>query len=718
LRCTSCDAEAQAGARFCPQCAAPLPSESALAQDPLRAALEAAIGFQYRIERLLGKGGMGAVYLAHELALDREVAIKVLPPERGESREGLERFRREARTAARLNHSHVVPLYTFGEVRGIVYYVMGYVRGEPLSARLRRAGRLGAEESRRILGELADALDYAHRQGVVHRDLKPDNVLLEEDSGRALLADFGIAKSAGVGSTLTATGSIVGTPLYMSPEQASGKDVDGRSDLYSLGVIGYEMLAGRRPFDAPTPADVLVQHMTKEPPPLQPLAAGAPDTLLKAVTRCLSKDPAARWPDAKALRQSLLPSEEDTELPRDLQAISVSAQVSVFALLAAAYIVLYWWASAEYKPGGFTEVFVRVTPIMIALLGAAQLVTARQRGHSAAESLRAAVSQPPWWVGWYPRRWRRPLDVWDRLPAGVRRYRTIALSMALYCALFAVPTTIVNSAVDQAYVRTGRRQPLRAAVHREARRLPEVHSLLVLASCAGLIAQYAVFRSRLRRSGLLLDDYELQRVLSASTSNHRFWSRPAVAALLLPEGATGAASKQPMSAEEIERALRELPQRVPESERGLAERARSAALQARQALHSLDAELQALEREYDAPEAKRLEEKLAALGEPRGEEPSERRQMRELIEKQAALLRGVAARLDSGRRERSRRLQQLEALWLQADALRSPASARNPESVARLHTLCAEMESGGFAALETMPQSRASAPSDAETLGR
>jgi hypothetical protein len=705
LRCPSCEAEAQAGARFCPQCAAALPSESAATQDPLRAALEAAIGFQYRIERLLGRGGMGAVYLAHELALDREVAIKVLPPERGETRDGLERFRREARTAARLNHSHIVPLYTFGEVRGIVYYVMGYVRGDSLSALLRRSGRLGADQARRLLGELADALDYAHRQGVVHRDLKPDNVLIEQDSGRALLADFGIAKSAGAGHTLTATGSIVGTPLYMSPEQASGRgDVDGRSDLYSLGVIGFEMLAGRRPFDAPTPADVLVQHMTKEPPPLQPLAAEAPDTLVKAVARCLKKDPAARWPDARALRQALSPSDEDVELPQTLFPISVTAQVSLVALFAVAYFRLYGWAAGETDGAGFLDAFARITPAAIVLFLAAQSFTAwRRGGHGWSEILRAALIQPFWWVSAYPRRWRRPGDVWHRLPDGVRRVRHLTSMMAVYAALVVVPTLIIGSAIDRAYERTGSRPPLRAALKDAARKLPDVHAFVLCGFVVAMIFETHRVTRRLRKGAWsALDEYDAQRIFAVSTGNRRFWSRPAVAALLLPEAGGVDARTQALSADEIERAFRDLPQRVPDSERDLAVRARSAAEKARHALLALDAELQALEREYDAAEAKRLEDKLLAIGEPRPDEPAERGRMRELIGQQAALLRGVASRLESGRRERERRLQQLQALWLQADALRSPAFSKSPDTVARLHTLCSELEGPAFSDAETL----------------
>ena len=212
--------------------------------DELRDALERAIGFQYDIIGLLGRGGMGAVYHAHEKALDRPVAIKVLPPDAvgGDARE---RFLREARTAARLTHPNIVPLFTFGETQGLVYYVMGYVDGESLEQRLRR-GALDAETARTLLAQLAGALHYAHEQGIVHRDVKPDNVLIERDTGVAKLTDFGIAKRSAGGETLTGTGLLMGTPKYMSPEQASGdRDLDARSDIYALGLMGYAMLTGR-----------------------------------------------------------------------------------------------------------------------------------------------------------------------------------------------------------------------------------------------------------------------------------------------------------------------------------------------------------------------------------------------------------------------------------------------------------------------------------------
>ncbi len=215
----------------------------------LRPLLDDALGRQYDILRPLGSGGMGAVYLAWERALERFVAIKVLRPDLAAAAESRERFRREARIAARLAHPGILPLYAFGEVRGIWYFVMGYVRGESLAERLRVQGRLPCAEARRIFADLVDALECAHLHGVVHRDIKPANVLLDGESGRAVLTDFGISKFRGEGDRLTAPGAVVGTPSYMSPEQARGApDVDDRSDIYSLGAVAYAMVTGQAPF--------------------------------------------------------------------------------------------------------------------------------------------------------------------------------------------------------------------------------------------------------------------------------------------------------------------------------------------------------------------------------------------------------------------------------------------------------------------------------------
>src|SRR5262245_23866829 len=217
MLCVQCQSELPTAARFCPACGTPAKADDSEPTDPIRAVLESNLGFQYRIERILGRGGMGAVYLAHEAALDRDVALKVLPPEQAITLERRERFRREARTAARLSHPNIVPLYTFGEVAGLMYFVMGYVSGESLGARLKRQSRLPSEDARMLISEIAGALDYAHRQSVVHRDIKPDNILLDETTQRPVLTDFGIAKMRVSNEVLTLTGSLIGTPQYMSP---------------------------------------------------------------------------------------------------------------------------------------------------------------------------------------------------------------------------------------------------------------------------------------------------------------------------------------------------------------------------------------------------------------------------------------------------------------------------------------------------------------------
>jgi serine/threonine protein kinase len=268
--------------------------------------LERAVGDNYEIIRLLGRGGMGAVFLARERLLERQVAIKVLRSELVHA-DGRERFIREARTAAKLTHPHIVPMYSFGQAGDTLYYIMGFVDGESLEDRLKRQQRLAPGDARRVLAELASALEYAHGNGVVHRDIKPDNVMIERGSSRAILTDFGIAKISAGGTQITRTGMIVGTPLYMSPEQAAGeKDVDGRSDLYSLGVIGYRMLNGRVPFEGDSIQEVFVRQAANAPAPIDPRGGQVPPSLIEAVMRCLQKDPVNRWPTAAVFQRALL----------------------------------------------------------------------------------------------------------------------------------------------------------------------------------------------------------------------------------------------------------------------------------------------------------------------------------------------------------------------------------------------------------------------------
>ncbi len=270
--------------------------------------LKEALGDSYTIEGEIGRGGMGVVFRARDERLHRRVAIKVLPPELAFQKEIRERFTREAQTAARLSHPHIVPIHDVGECQGLVYFVMGLVEGESLGARIRRRGKLPAEEARRIMRETADALATAHALSVIHRDIKPDNILLEGTRGRVMVTDFGIAKalSASSGATLTGAGVAIGTPTYMSPEQAAGeREIDGRSDIYSLGIVSYQMLTGEVPFKAPTVAGILMKQITEVAPAVRDTHRDCPEDLSLAVSRCLEKDPENRWPTADALRRSL-----------------------------------------------------------------------------------------------------------------------------------------------------------------------------------------------------------------------------------------------------------------------------------------------------------------------------------------------------------------------------------------------------------------------------
>jgi protein kinase-like protein len=274
--------------------------------DYLQDRVVAAVGDQYLVEAEIGRGGMAAVFRALDLRLHRHVAIKALPPELAFNNDVRTRFLREAQTAAQLSHPNIVPIYTVDERGGVVYIVMALVEGESLAQRLARQPRLSIDAVRRILSEVADALDYAHACGVVHRDIKPDNILLDRSSGRAVVTDFGIARAAAGDARLTLTGVAVGTPAYMSPEQAIGeRDLDGRSDQYSLGVVGYQMLVGQTPFVATNTPAMLVKHVSETPKRVREMRPDVPSHIAAAIDRALAKKPEDRWASAGAFRDAL-----------------------------------------------------------------------------------------------------------------------------------------------------------------------------------------------------------------------------------------------------------------------------------------------------------------------------------------------------------------------------------------------------------------------------
>ena len=266
----------------------------------------AALGDAYDVGHEVGRGGMGVVYRATDRKLRRAVAIKVLPPELAYRDDVKQRFLREAQTAAALSHPNIVPIYAVEERAGLVCFVMALVDGESLGTRIVRERHLPIEEVRSVLMAVTEALGYAHSRGTVHRDIKPDNILIDRATGRPMVTDFGIARAAEGDARLTLTGIAVGTPAYMSPEQAMGeREIDGRSDLYSLAIVGYQMVSGELPFQASNTPAMLMKHISEVPRPLRELRADAPAWLLSILARAMAKKPEDRFADAAALHRAL-----------------------------------------------------------------------------------------------------------------------------------------------------------------------------------------------------------------------------------------------------------------------------------------------------------------------------------------------------------------------------------------------------------------------------
>src|SRR4051812_11742432 len=282
-------------------------------------ALQTALAGEYSLDRELGRGGMGVVYLAREVRLARPVAIKVLPRELARRADLRDAFLHEAQTAARLTHPNIVPVYAAGERAGYAYIVMAYVDGITLGERIRTRGPLLPGQAARVLREVAWALAYAHGAGIVHRDVSAENILLERGTDRAIVMDFGIA-SAMQTSALASDGRVMGNAHYVSPEQAAGEPLDARSDLYSLGIVGFYALTGRLPFDGPTPQIVVMKQLSVAAPPIASVATAVPPRLAQAVDRCLAKDPARRYRGAEAFAEAIdLAFEHAREIPAPLR---------------------------------------------------------------------------------------------------------------------------------------------------------------------------------------------------------------------------------------------------------------------------------------------------------------------------------------------------------------------------------------------------------------
>ncbi len=683
MRCPTCQQTIPDEARFCLQCGTAVAAGLATGlAEPERAALDRALGGQYEIVRLLGRGGMGAVYLARERALDRAVAIKVLPPEMAADADGSERFRREARTAAKLTHPNIVPLYSVGEAEGMLFFVMGYVRGESLGDRMRREGKLPFDDARRILSQLADALHYAHRQGVIHRDIKPDNVLLEDESGRPMLTDFGVAKASASGNTLTVAGAVVGTPHYMSPEQASGeRDLDGRSDLYSLGVMGYAMLSGRLPFEGESFRDVMIQHMTRAPTPLRSMVADVPADLDAVITRALMKDAASRWSDGGAFALALGGGGDDEhELEGDK---------------GAGVVVLAGWAAA-----GTLGLLIRTTQFLGARAGhdgprwwllplflvavstvpiGVMALVKRYRGEKWRALLDRFMLQPRGWLFWWPKRWRRPGDVWDRLPAPVRRSRLLVSAVGPLYWVAMVCFVIVVDRYSHELV------PPRWMEH------------LMLGGVTGgaVVFISAMLNLRPWARGAGLSQQEQSKVMLTPTAKLEFWRRRKFAEILLPAAGSRASisAAEPRNPQDYVRAISERAGDLAVPMKELGREAMSAARQMLLALETLDNEIAVLARDADPAELAQVEQKLSLPVEG-ATEPAHRRELRQMLENQRDLLRRLAGQLTETTRRRDRMVDLLRTLWLQVASLRAEAvrdSRMDSEITGRIRAVVAEI---------------------------
>ena len=312
VECYRCHTPVPESSKFCSSCGADVsggataPSTSSV--DVVRERLQRVIEGKYRIERLLGKGGMGAVFLAHDLTLEREVAIKVLPPDIAQDEQVVRRFQQEAKTAAKLDHPNIIPIYRVESDGGLNYFVMKYISGTSLEDLLEKKEPLPVPEIQRILWEAACAIGHAHQRGVVHRDVKPANIMFDHD-GRVMLTDFGISKALQAATGFTATGMIIGTPHYMSPEQGKGAPVDGRADQYSLGVVGYRMITAELPFNGDSVHTIIYKHIYEAPPLASVKRPGIPGSLTVAISRALSKEPEQRFATMEEFATAVWPEQ-------------------------------------------------------------------------------------------------------------------------------------------------------------------------------------------------------------------------------------------------------------------------------------------------------------------------------------------------------------------------------------------------------------------------
>jgi hypothetical protein len=650
--------------------------------DGLPPLLSGELARQYDMIRLLGEGGMGSVWLARERSLDRMVAIKVLAGAHIDSGNVRERFRREARIAARLLHPNIVPLFAFGETPDALYFAMGYVEGESLATRLDREGRLSRRAALRILAEISDALAFAHRDGVVHRDVKPENILLDAKSGRAMLADFGIARVEDAATTsVTMTGVAVGTPSYMSPEQALGlREIDGRSDMYSLGVVGYRMLLGRLPFTGGGAQAIMAQHAAAKPADLV-LAVPAADRELARVIMCaMEKDPGARWATADDLRDELQTlARTGSALPEGLERVEMVGTKFLAADLAIGAI---FYGAGIWDPNFRDDVGVwMLLAANITLLPALGLAWATPtiRKFGWRDTLKAMLLPPKGWAHWWPRGLRRGDDIWDRLPKPLRRLCNIIDGVVTYfvvdIAIFLGVATTGGGAYGDWLLSLMRTDFGLWALGIATKALPLVW------------IGYEFFGARRKLGVSARELAELLRL--PHLANAQEWSKPKYARLLAQETSDQPARRSPQTPDDLARAIRSLATRLVQTGLLPDDDSAQAAESVRAAIAALEEEIEHLHAELDPAEGERLAKRIAALG-----TSDDDVELRTMLEGQLALVRRLDQRRHDKETRRDRLRDQLATLWmhlLELDARRTRGAAADPELTGRVRALSSEL---------------------------
>jgi hypothetical protein len=538
------------------------------------------------------------------------------------------------------------------------------VRGVTLADRLRIERRLPTAEAQRMLAELAGALDCAHRSGVIHRDIKPANILIDADTGRAILADFGIAKVQGGDESLTATGMIVGTPSFMSPEQAIGaREVDARSDIYSLGAVGYAMLSGHEPFAAESDDLVMLRRLAAMPPHLRTVAPDVPADLSAIVMRCLAREPSQRWHNAQALHDALVLLDEDS---------GGALPLSVRELPAFGPYALLWgglWLTLAASP--FRSLADRALLVFIAVLVPAGLLmhvwNVAGGGASLAQLARVAFWPPDWWGMWWPRALRRPSDLWRRLP-----WRARVVRGAVSAFIVALPALILT------------RQWVEAVTGAGVGWFGAAEGTLVLGVVAVVVAVGAWARGR----GLAWP--ETVRLLFGATASSAGWSSPALRRVLAPAHG-GIRPPDRDEPADYRRAIDDVVAHLEGPAREPATRAAEAARRLVALLDRCDGELRTLSLGSGAGETDRITAQLAAL-ESVAHADAETRELAELLRAQLGLVHRMRMRCEMVSSRRAHLLHLLHGLWTRLAALGGLAFAAEREELARLDAVRGEIE--------------------------